>query len=64
MASRLTYCESTKGKWGEVCPDCGQRLPARPKPLTSWHSQRNLDEVRSNNAQEASKLSPMGRRAA
>lgn len=20
-------CQSTRGEWGEICPDCGQRLP-------------------------------------
>jgi hypothetical protein len=24
-------CESVRGEWGQVCPDCGQRLPtAKP----------------------------------
>lgn len=27
----MTECESVRGKWGEICPDCGQRLPvAKP----------------------------------
>ena len=26
-------CESTRGEWGGICPDCGQRLPGLPKPL-------------------------------
>ena len=26
-------CESTRGEWGAICPDCGQRLPSLPKPL-------------------------------
>ncbi len=46
----MTPCESTRGEWGQVCPDCHQMLPRRQPPLSSWHSQRNLDEVRSENA--------------
>ena len=26
-------CESIRGEWGELCPDCGQRLPPKPGPL-------------------------------
>ena len=29
----MTMCESTRGKWGDVCPDCGVRLPPLPGPL-------------------------------
>jgi hypothetical protein len=24
-------CESTRGKWGEPCPDCGVTLPSKSK---------------------------------
>lgn len=23
----MTECTSTRGKWGGICPDCGQELP-------------------------------------
>ena len=36
----MTMCESDRGEWGGICPDCGKRLPARQKPLTSWHAAR------------------------
>jgi hypothetical protein len=35
-------CESVRGEWGEICPDCGERLP-NPGPVASWKSQRPLD---------------------
>jgi hypothetical protein len=28
-------CESVRGEWGGICPDCGQRLPSLPGPLHS-----------------------------
>lgn len=37
----MTACESVRGEWGGICPDCGQRLPAR-RPMHSWQSQRAL----------------------
>ena len=36
----MSECESTRGKWGGICPDCGERLPSIPKPLESWMAQR------------------------
>jgi ribosomal protein S26 len=47
-------CESDRGEWGKPCPDCGKRLPARQKPLTSWHAQR---------AVKSEKLSELARAA-
>ena len=37
----MSDCESTRGEWGGICPDCGQRLPQR-KDLTSWKAARPL----------------------
>lgn len=37
----MTECQSTRGEWGEICPDCGQRLPARQPPLAAWKSSRS-----------------------
>ena len=34
-------CPSTRGRWGEPCPDCGKVLPA-PRKLTSWHAARDV----------------------
>lgn len=28
-------CQSIRGQWGGICPDCGQQLP-NPKPAESW----------------------------
>ena len=30
---RIIECQSIRGEWGGICPDCGQRLPGLPKPL-------------------------------
>jgi hypothetical protein len=30
----VSECESVRGEWGEICPDCGKRLP---KPLPWGH---------------------------
>jgi hypothetical protein len=38
----VTMCESDRGEWGQKCPDCGKPLPARQKPLSSWHAQRAI----------------------
>lgn len=37
-----TDCESVRGEWGDICPDCGKPLPTNPGPLRSWNSQRPL----------------------
>lgn len=47
-------CQSTRGEWGKLCPDCGQRLPAR-RPWAGWtttraHELDRLAEVRSRNS--------------
>lgn len=36
----MAMCESVRGEWGGTCPDCGQQLPERPGPLSSWKSER------------------------
>ena len=36
-------CQSERGAWGEICPDCGGRLPPEPAPLQSWHGARVND---------------------
>jgi len=41
---RIVPCESTRGEWGGVCPDCHRRLP-NPGPLRSWASQHHLGTV-------------------
>lgn len=56
-------CESDRGQWGEVCPDCGQRLPAKAGPLKSWFSTRNLDEELSERGTINGMNSPMNRSA-
>lgn len=33
-------CQDASADWGEVCPSCGQRLPDRQGPLSSWMSLR------------------------
>jgi hypothetical protein len=38
----MTMCENDTAPWGSICPDCKQRLPARQKPLSSWHAQRAI----------------------
>lgn len=49
----MNACESDRGEWGEVCPDCGQRLPARQGPMSTWMASRNRDEVRAANARRS-----------
>jgi hypothetical protein len=39
----VALCESDRGEWGEICPDCQRRLPPRPGPLQSWHAARVND---------------------
>ena len=29
----MAECQSDRGEWGGICPDCGQKLPDPPKPL-------------------------------
>lgn len=36
----MSDCESTRGTWGQPCPDCGQRLPAAPREWAGWRSER------------------------
>lgn len=31
----MTECQNVRGKWGSVCPDCGQVMRAG-KPVRSW----------------------------
>jgi hypothetical protein len=50
---RMTMCESDRGEWGQRCPDCGKRLPARQKPLTSWMAARSTDAEASAKASAA-----------
>ena len=45
MAVSAMPCESERGTWGELCPDCGARLPPLPTPLQSWHSARRNDPI-------------------
>jgi hypothetical protein len=35
----MTECESVRGEWGGICPDCGQQLP-NPGPIQSWQATR------------------------
>ena len=35
-------CESTRGEWGQRCPDCHRMLPARQGPLRSWKAIKHL----------------------
>ena len=46
----MTFCESIRGEWGDICPDCGNRLPerlpwshGRPCELTSLDRGRGWD---------------------
>ena len=43
-------CESERGAWGALCPDCGARLPPEPGPLRSWHAARVNDPILSERA--------------
>ena len=43
-------CQSERGAWGELCPDCGARLPPLPTPLQSWHAARRNDPILSERA--------------
>lgn len=38
-------CQSTRGQWGQVCPDCGQVLPKRQPPLQSWKAERAMERA-------------------
>ena len=40
----MSACESVRGEWGGICPDCGKRLPAKPGPMKSWKAQRETDQ--------------------
>ncbi len=37
----MSMCESVRGEWGQICPDCGQRLPS-PGKVTSWKSTHDV----------------------
>lgn len=37
----MSECQSTRGEWGGVCPDCGRRLPARQPRMASWMAERH-----------------------
>ncbi|MGC8634870.1 MAG: hypothetical protein ACP5VP_09430 [Candidatus Limnocylindrales bacterium] len=50
MPAAARGCESERGTWGELCPDCGVRLPPRPALLQSWHGARTNDPLRSERA--------------
>ncbi len=41
------FCTCVRGEWGQLCPECGQRLPPRPGPLQSWHATRAIDAAAS-----------------
>ena len=43
-------CESVRGEWGGICPDCGRRLPPVPRPMTSWQAAREINAVLSDAA--------------
>jgi hypothetical protein len=70
VAAPAPMCESDRGEWGQRCPDCGKRLPARQKPLTSWMAARSTDAEASAKASAAitdamqMHLSPRRRKAA
>jgi hypothetical protein len=34
------YCERDDCEWGQPCKTTRKPLPARQKPLSSWHAQR------------------------
>lgn len=36
-------CVSTRGQWGQRCPDCKTKLPEPPGPLVSWKAARTVD---------------------
>ena len=57
MSAGSGGCESERGTWGEICPDCGARLPPEPAPLQSWHGARVNDPSLS--AQARSTNSPL-----
>ena len=40
MSTGAGGCESERGTRGDICPDCGARLPPQPAPLQSWHAAR------------------------
>lgn len=48
-----TLCENDTAPWGSICESCGQRLPRKPGPLTSWKAQRNIDTAHSERATAA-----------
>ena len=50
MAASAPTCQSERGAWGELCPDCGARLPPLPTPLQSWHAARRNDPILSERA--------------
>jgi hypothetical protein len=47
------YCERDDCEWGQPCLTTGVPLPARQKPLTSWHAQRGVNEKASGIARSA-----------
>lgn len=51
-------CESTRGQWGSICPDCGCRLPAKKGRLMSWMAQRNIDEQYQESGRAGAAASP------
>lgn len=40
----MSECESVRGEWGGICPDCGETLPNKPKPFASWMAARAPQE--------------------
>ncbi len=50
VAAGAPPCQSERGAWGELCPDCGTRLPPLPAPLQSWHAARRNDPILSERA--------------
>ena len=51
-AAAPVFCESDRGEWGGICPDCGRPLPPLPGPLQSWHASRVNDPELSVQARE------------
>ena len=33
-------CESTRGEFGKICPDCGQLIPPLPREWRGWRSEK------------------------
>ncbi len=49
----MIHCESDRGEWGGICPDCGQRLPPRPGPMTTWMAEKYGNPEQTRNARAA-----------